>query len=84
MNGLRALRESARTGLWAVPALCVLLALGLAQLLVAVDRHLQRGGSRGWTFGAGPDGAREVLSAITTSMITSPVWCSRSRSSCCS
>ncbi len=70
MNRLRALRESVRTGLWAVPAMCVLLALGLAQALVAVDRRLQRGGSRAWTFGAGPDGAREVLSAITTSMIT--------------
>ena len=70
MKRLRALRDSVRSGFWAVPALCVVLAVGLANILVAVDRHLQQGFGGDWTFGAGPDGAREVLSAISTSMIT--------------
>ena len=66
----RRLREGLRTGFWAVPALCVLLALALAIGLVAVDRHAEASTDRPFTFGAGPDGAREVLSAITSSMIT--------------
>ncbi len=61
--------EAVRTGFWAVPSLCVLVALGLALGLVEVDRSFGDGLGRA-TFGAGPDGAREVLSAITTSMIT--------------
>ncbi len=84
MNRLRALRESVRAGFWAVPAACVAAALCLATLLVALDRRLQREVGAQWTFGAGPDGAPEVLSAITTSMITFTVWCSRSRSWSCS
>ena len=61
--------DALRTGFWAVPAGCVLFALLLAVGLVEVDRALDQGLGR-FTFGAGPDGAREVLSAITTSMIT--------------
>lgn len=62
------LRESLRSGFWAVPVACVTLALLLALGLVAVDRRLQD--DVAFTFGAGPGGAREVLSAITTAMIT--------------
>ena len=61
--------ERLRTGFWAVPTGCVLLALLLAVGLVEVDRALDERLGR-LAFGAGPDGAREVLSAITTSMIT--------------
>lgn len=69
MSGrLRALAESLRTGFWAVPGLCVVLAVGLALGLVEVDRSTE--GEPAFVFGAGPDGAREVLSAISTSMIT--------------
>jgi uncharacterized membrane protein len=66
---LRRTADSLRTGFWAVPATCVVLALLLALALVELDRRLDRSAGR-FTFGAGPDGAREVLSAITTSMIT--------------
>ena len=66
---LRALLEAVRTGFWAVPTVCVLVAIALALALVRVDRALNEGLGR-VTFGAGADGAREVLSAITTSMIT--------------
>jgi uncharacterized membrane protein len=62
------LRESLRSGFWAVPTACVSLAVVLAVAFVAVDRRMQN--DLAFTFGAGPDGAREVLSAITTAMIT--------------
>jgi uncharacterized membrane protein len=64
----RALADSLRTGLWLIPGLCVVAAVVLAMLLVQVDRG--RDTTAGITFGAGASGAREVLSAITTSMIT--------------
>ena len=66
---LRSVTESVRTGFWAVPALCVLVAAALAFGLVALDREFDDA-LGGVSFGAGPDGAREVLSAIVTSMIT--------------
>ena len=61
-------RESLRNGFWAVPSGCVVLALLASLALVAVDRRVAA--SLSFTFGAGPDGAREVLSAITTALIT--------------
>ena len=61
-------RERVRSGFWAVPGGCVTAAVLLALLFVEVDHRLQS--SYAFTFGAGPDGAREVLSAITTAMIT--------------
>ena len=70
MKRLRSLQESVRSGFWALPAAFVVVALLLALGLVRLDRNLQDGFGGGLTFGAGPDGAREVLSAITTSMIT--------------
>ena len=70
MSRLQRLQEAVRSGFWALPAAFVVVALLLALGLVALDRRLQDGFGGGLTFGAGPDGAREVLSAITTSMIT--------------
>ena len=70
MSRLQGLRESVRSGFWALPAAFVAVALLLALGLVALDRRLQDDFGGRLTFGAGPDGAREVLSAITTSMIT--------------
>ncbi len=70
MARLARFRESARSGFWAVPSLCVLLAAVLALVIVRLDRELQENRFGDYTFGAGPDGAREMLSAITSSMIT--------------
>ena len=70
MAHLARLREAARSGFWAVPSLCVGVAIVLALLLVRLDRELQDNAFGSYTFGAGPDGAREMLSAITSSMIT--------------
>ena len=67
---LSALPDRLRTGFWAVPSLCVAVAVALALGLVRLDRALAEGFGGRITFGAGADGAREVLSAITTSMIT--------------
>ena len=61
-------RERLRSGFWAVPTACVGLSVLLALALVEVDGRLSA--SLRFTFGAGPDGAREVLGAITTAMIT--------------
>lgn len=65
---LHGLRERLRSGFWAVPSVCVALSIALALVLVEADRRLSD--SLSFTFGAGPDGAREVLGAITTAMIT--------------
>ena len=67
-RGALDLRESVRTGFWAVPSVCVVGAAVLALGLVRLDRA--RSTQVAYAFGAGPDGAREVLSAITTAMIT--------------
>ena len=64
----RAFLDSVRSGFWAIPALCVAGAILLALALVELDQA--RSNALRYTFGAGPDGAREVLSAITTAMIT--------------
>jgi uncharacterized membrane protein len=59
------LRESLRSSLWFVPAVCVVLAAAAAQVLV----HLQPG-STTWLFGGGPESARTLLSTLAASMIT--------------
>ncbi len=68
MPSLIRARESVRTSLWFVPALCALAAVALWAGMRALDQSdlvetLPLG------FGGGPDGARDVLSAISTSMI---------------
>ena len=67
---LSALLDRLRTGFWAVPTAFVLGAMALALGMVRLDRALASDFGGRITFGAGADGAREVLSAITTSMIT--------------
>lgn len=69
---LHPLRRAIRGALWPVPALAVLLAIGLAFALPDLDRHLQDGPGEPLTyvFGGGPSAARTVLSAIATSLIS--------------
>lgn len=64
----RELRERLRSGFWFIPGAAVLVAIGLALSVVAVDHRLSP--RIRFTFGAGPAGARELLGAITTAMIT--------------
>ena len=61
-------QDALRGSFWAIPTLSTLLSVALALGLVELDRTLNT--TVGFTFGAGPDGAREVLSAITGAMIT--------------
>lgn len=66
---LQGVTQSVRSGFWAVPTACVAVAVLLALGLVRVDRA-RADQTLALTFGAGPAGAREVLSDITSSMIT--------------
>ena len=60
--------ETLSASLWFVPALMTLVAVGLALGGIALDDIIRHGS--GWAYGGGPEGAREVLSAIASSMIT--------------
>lgn len=69
---LSTVRRALGGALWPVPALAVLLAIGLALALPELDRHLQEGPGEplAFVFGGGPSAARTVLSAIATSLIS--------------
>lgn len=72
MNRIRNLWLGLQASLWFVPTVvvlgCIVLALILIDLHTRVDVDLAREWPR--LFGAGSDGARSMLSAIATSMIT--------------
>lgn len=72
MSRVRALWWRIRGGLWFLPALLVsgsiLLAVGLVEVDSLVDFELQERWPR--LFGASAEGARSLLSAIATSMLT--------------
>lgn len=72
MNRIRNLWLGLQASLWFVPTVvvlgCIVLALILIDLHTRVDVELAREWPR--LFGAGSDGARSMLSAIATSMIT--------------
>ena len=64
--------ETIRYSYWLIPSVMALGALGLAFGLLEVDRA-EAGGlisELGWVYAGGSDGAREVLSVISGSMIT--------------
>lgn len=72
MSRLRALWWRVRSGLWLVPALllcgAVLLGFALVEVGGVYDLELQRRWPR--LFGVGAEGARSLLSAIATAMLT--------------
>ncbi len=62
-----------RDSLWFTPTLLTSLGIGLALLALWLDRTIlaeARTGEIWWLFGGGAEGARGVLSAIATSIIT--------------
>ena len=61
-----------RTSFWFVPMVMLVLAGGLAILLLRVDRLVDPGmtGSLSWAYNGGSEGARSLLSTIAGSMIT--------------
>lgn len=64
------LRERLTTSWWAVPTACVLGAVGLSTVTEAVDRHIPQDETAWYLFKGGPDGARELLGTVATSMLT--------------
>jgi uncharacterized membrane protein len=65
--------DSLRTSLWFMPALLVVAGVALALLLIEANGRLGADSlAKDWPrlFGAGAEGARGMLSAIATSMIT--------------
>ncbi|MBA3415826.1 MAG: DUF2254 domain-containing protein, partial [Chloroflexia bacterium] len=69
---IRSWGHNLRDGLWFVPALMTSVAVVLALLLVRVDQRLllDRRAEAMWLFGGGAEGARGVLTAISSTMIT--------------
>jgi len=69
---LTQLLTAVRSSLWFVPSLIVLFALALALGLIQLDQHVDPGLRERWPWllGADAEGARAMLSAIATSMIT--------------
>jgi uncharacterized membrane protein len=59
--------DALSSSLWFVPALMTLAALCLAFASITVDDATDQ---TSWAYGGGPQGAREVLSAIASSMMT--------------
>ncbi|QEL17746.1 DUF2254 domain-containing protein [Limnoglobus roseus] len=71
-NRLRSWWASLRGSFWFLPAWMTLAAAGLAMGAVALDRTVADPDRHlfGWTYHGGPDGARGVLGAIASSMIS--------------
>lgn len=72
LTKLRHWCQDARSSFWFVPAMIVLGAVGLAAVLIAVDATVDLHVVARWPllFGAGADGARGLLTAVASSMIT--------------
>jgi uncharacterized membrane protein len=57
------------SGYWFVPLVCVVVAVGAAVGLIALDRAVQREGPA-WTYAGGPEASSVTLTTIASSMIT--------------
>lgn len=64
-------RERVRMSLWIIPALGVVAAAALAAGLLAVDRRIPPGTAEWLRFNGGAESARNLLSVIAGSMVTS-------------
>lgn len=64
------LREALRASLWFVPAVSSVVAFATAKLLVVADRRLDPEPRQWLLIGGDADGAREVLSTVSSSMMT--------------
>ncbi len=69
---LRHWSQELRGSFWFIPGMIVFGAIGLAIAIVALDANLKLEFVENWPlfFGAGADGARGLLSAVASSMIT--------------
>lgn len=66
---LRKLWDALHSSYWFLPSLMVLMAIALSFIMLTLDRSI---GFGDWSliYTGGPDGAREVLSAIASSMVS--------------
>lgn len=62
--------EEIRSGLYFIPGILVMAAIGLASLLLTLDGTFPWLGHSGWLFGGSASAARSLLSTIATSLIT--------------
>jgi uncharacterized membrane protein len=64
--------DKLRTSFWFIPTVMALVAGGLSLATVALDHELKSDQLEGigWLYGGGAEGARAVLSAVASSMIT--------------
>ena len=71
-GSLSRVADTLRVSLWIVPSLMTALAVAAALFTVSLDREHQfgPGSSLRLLYSGGPEGARQMLSAIATSMIT--------------
>ncbi|HYO58394.1 DUF2254 domain-containing protein [Archangium sp.] len=67
---LTRLAERIGTSYWLVPALCMAATIGLSNAAQAIDAHLPQHQHAWYLFRGGPEGARSVLSAVASSMMT--------------
>lgn len=65
-----AIWQRLRSTYWFVPSLMTLAAVGLAVLMVSIDRRTGSGWLTAWLYSGGADGARGLLSAVAGSTIT--------------
>lgn len=62
--------DNFRSSIWAIPALCVGLAVLVAVLVLEIDARIDPRLEAFFLFGGGPDSARAVLSTIAGALIT--------------
>lgn len=64
--------QNLRSSLWFLPSLIVMMAVGLAFVLIEVDTAIDHEVLSRWprVFGSGADGARGLLTTIASSMVT--------------
>jgi len=72
ISAIPKLWETIRYSYWLIPSVMALASLGLSFGLLELDRAESAGliSELGWVYAGGSDGAREVLSVISGSMIT--------------
>lgn len=71
--GMSRLRDGLRTQLWPLPAIGVILGVGLGIGLPRLDAHIDHGlsaSTSAYLFGGGPSAARTLLGTIASSLIT--------------
>lgn len=68
--GFRRARDRLRSSLWFAPGVAMAAAIGLAVALVAIDKRLRADRDDWFLFDGGPESARQLLSTITTAMLT--------------